>query len=99
MGTKTAKCREGLEPTRTTDLTSKTTLTNDLVEAICTHKDIDPLKPGWSLYDHIDIDALDNFVESVSCDLQLQFTIDDVSICICKPDSETINIYVDDHQQ
>lgn len=87
------------EPNQTIDLTSKTTLTCSLAKAVCDYKDIDPLDSGFSLYEYLDTDALDDLVTSVSTDLQLQFAIDDVVVCIEKPDSTTATIYVSDRQQ
>lgn len=90
------ECEErGREPARTTDLSS-TTLTNDVVEAICDYRGIDPLESGFSLYRHVDTEALDDLVASVSSDFALQFTVEDTRVCVCKSDAETVNIYVGD---
>jgi hypothetical protein len=89
----------GLELAKTAKLTSKTTLTNELVEAISEQKDVNPLEPGFSLYNHLDTAALEALVESVSDEFKIQFAIDDTLVCICKADHNTANIYVKDRQQ
>lgn len=92
-------CEDGdSEPNRITDLTSTNTLATDIIEAVCDHKGINPLKLEFSLYDYIDIEAVDALVKSVSSGLKLQFTLEDIRVYIWKSNSNTANIYVNDRQ-
>lgn len=95
----TKPCPKGdIEPERTVDFTSQRTVTTALAEVVCNHKGIDPLESGFSLYEHLDTEALDTLVNSVTDELHLQFSIDDINVCIWAPNTETVHIYVKNRQ-
>lgn len=63
---------------RTFDYTRSESLTNELVEAVAEHRGIDALDPDFSLYDELDIAAMERLVRSESpTDICIQFRLDD----------------------
>lgn len=60
-------------------------LTTKLVDAIAEFKGIDPVDPGFSLYESVDMDALEEFVASTSgTELRTTFRAVGVLVCVRK---------------
>lgn len=60
-------------------------MTNRLAEAIAEVKGIDPLEPGFSLYDSVDPDALEDFFASASgTQVRTEFRVAGVTACVYK---------------
>lgn len=60
-------------------------MTRLVAEAVAEHKGIDPFDPDFSLYEHVDTEALDDLFASVSgTKLRTEFSAAGVSVCACK---------------
>lgn len=77
---------------RRADQNGHPSLTSQIVDAIADFKGIDPMNPGFSLYESVDTDALEDFFASApGIELRTEFRAAGVLVCVCKTaDDETI---------
>lgn len=90
--TESQDCRGERAIERRYEQDGRRSLTTKLVDAIAEFKDIDPMKPGFSLYDSVDTDALEDFFASASgTELRTEFSAVDVMVCVSQTmDGETV---------
>lgn len=79
---------------RTFDTTTSESVTNALVDAIAEHRGIDELHPDFTLYDDVDVSAIDQLIRDSPVDLRLQFRLDDAIIRLQQDTEEEFRITV-----
>lgn len=82
-------------PTRTTaDLSD---LEHALVETICMTTDRDPHSGDWTLYDHVDADALRNLLKHGDSPMHTSFDADGATVTVEANPDGTVGIAVTPH--
>lgn len=85
---------------RSADQNGRPSLTSQIVDEIADFKGIDPVEPGFSLYESVDTDALEDLFASASgIELRTEFRAAEVLVCVCKTtDDETVVKVSDSHE-